>query len=67
MGSPVALSVTVCGLPLVTVLLIVLVPFCPAVTVTALGLAAREKSSGGGAAVMVRVRLMPWVAAVPLR
>src|ERR1700687_4480027 len=47
-GSPVALRVMFCAAPLVSVVVMELVPLCPAVTVTAFGLAAIEKSFGGG-------------------
>ena len=63
-GAPVAVSATVCGLPLVTAVLMVLVPFWPAVTETLDGEALMLKSFG--CAVMVRVRLMPWVALAPV-
>ena len=47
-GSPVALRVMFCAAPLVSVVVMELVPLCPAVTVTAFGFAAMEKSFGGG-------------------
>ena len=48
-GNPDALNATLCAAPLVTVVLIVLVADCPAVTVTELGAAAIEKSFDGAA------------------
>ena len=63
-GAPVPVSATVCGLPLVTVLLMVLVPFCPAMTLSVVGLAVRAKSFGG--AVTVSVTVVVWVALAPV-
>src|ERR1700682_403365 len=64
-GRPVALRVMFCAAPLVSVVVIELVPLCPAVTVTVFGLAAIEKSSATGA-LTVRVSEVVWVAVVPV-
>ena len=45
-GKPLALSVTVCAFPLITVVPMVEVPLWPCTTDTLLGLALVEKSSG---------------------
>ena len=62
-GSPLALSVSVCAFPLVTVVLMVEVPLWPWTTDTLFGLALIEKSSGR---VTVSETEVLWVAEAPV-
>ena len=66
-GYPLALSVTVCGEPLMTAVEMVDVTLPPWTADTLLGFALIEKSLGAGA-VTVSVTVVPWVAlgAVPV-
>ena len=65
-GRPVALRATDWAAPLVTVVPMVLVAGEPAATLAALGEAEMEKSLGGGGPVTVRVKVVEWVAEVPV-
>jgi hypothetical protein len=64
-GTPVALRLTDCAEPLVTAVEIVELPLEPWATLTLLGLAAIEKSLGGGA-VTVRATVVACVALEPV-
>src|SRR2546422_827207 len=64
-GAPLALRLTVWAEPLVTAVLIVDVPFAPWTMLRLVGFAAIEKSGGGGA-VIVRLRVAEWVAVDPV-
>ena len=64
-GRPVALIATDWATPLVTVVPMVLPAAEPATTLAEVGEAVMEKSLGGGA-VTVRVKVVEWVADVPV-
>jgi len=65
LGWPLALNATVCAEPLVTAVEIVDVPVPPCARLKLLGLAAIEKSEGGGGPVTVTLTVVECVALDP--
>src|SRR5207248_1238775 len=66
LGVPLTVRLTVSAEPLVRAVEIVEVPLWPWTKERLVGLALIEKSFGGGAAVTVKVRVVEWVALVPV-